>query len=175
MQNLDRRSAPALLVAILIAVVGLGASTALAKPGPQPRPFHVTQVAEFVNDGTCAYGAPLQEITGTGQASHLGRFDSYGVACLSDQTNFITWTAANGDEIVIEYVAHVGPIGPDGSASIAFEAVGTTGSGRFAQVSFGEDDLLEGTIWFAPDGLSGRLEVSLDGTITYDASDRSNR
>ncbi len=108
-------------------------------------------------------------------ATHLGRFESYGQACLSHPTNFITWTAANGDTIEIEYISEVGPVDTDGSASITFEAVATTGTGRFAQVSLGEDDLLAGTVWFASDGLSGHLEVSLDGTITYDASDRSNR
>jgi hypothetical protein len=174
MRHIQPRSALAMLLAIVIAFVGLGTSTAIAKQGLQTRPLHVTQTADFVTVDTCEFGAPLQVITGTGQATHLGRFESYGVACLSSSTNFVTWTVANGDTITIEYTSEIGPIGDDGSASIAFEAVATTGTGRFANVSFGEGDLLAGTVWFALDG-SGHLEVSLDGTITYDASDRSDR
>lgn len=174
LHDVERHSMLALLAAIVIGFVGFGASTALAAPDAQERPFHVTQSADFVTVGTCAGGAPFQEIRGVGQASHLGRFHSSGVACLSDPTNVITWTAANGDTIVIEYTAEIGPIGPDGSASIAFQTVATTGTGRFAEVSFGGAPLA-GTVWFSPDGLSGHLEVSnSDGTITYDASDRSD-
>ena len=49
-------------------------------------------------------------------------------------------------------------------------------TGRLRQASFGQGDVLAGTIWFAdPMGSSGHLEARLDGTITYDASDRSDR
>jgi len=86
----------------------------------------------------------------------------------------ITWTAANGDSITIEYVIEIGEIGLDGSASIAFPATSVTGTGRFAQVSFGEGDVFAGTVWFADiSGESGHLEAGIDGTITYDASDRA--
>ena len=174
LHDVERHPVLAVLVASVIALIGFGASTALAEPHPQTRPYHVTESADFVTVGTCDFGAPIYEITGAGTASHLGTFHSYGVSCQSHPTNVITWTAANGDTIVIEYTGEVGPIGPDGSASIAFQAVSTTGTGRFAEVSFG-DAPLAGTVWFSPDGLSGHLEVSLDGTITYDASDRSDR
>lgn len=168
-----RRPALALLVSVLVVLVGLGASAALAESGLRTRPFRVTQEADFVTVGTCAFGAPLQVIAGTGHATHLGRFESYGETCLSSPTNLITWTAANGDSITIEYTTEVGPVGPDGSASISFSAVATSGTGRFERVTLGEGDPLAGTVWFAPDGLSGHLEVSLDGTIAYAASDRS--
>ena len=175
LHDVERHPVLVLLVASVIAFVGFGASTALAESGLQTRPFRVTESADFVTVSTCDFGAPIYEINGTGEASHLGTFRSYGVSCQSHPTNVITWTAANGDTIVIEYTGEVGPIGPDGSASIAFEAVATTGTGRFAEVSFGEGQLLAGTVWFAPDGLSGHLEVSLESTITYDASARSDR
>ncbi|MFW2382411.1 MAG: hypothetical protein ACN4GZ_11690, partial [Acidimicrobiales bacterium] len=74
--HIQRRTGLALLFAIMIAFVGLAASTAAAAPGPRTKPFRVTQQAEFETVGTCDFGAPLQRITGVGHSTHLGRFES---------------------------------------------------------------------------------------------------
>lgn len=173
-RSVHQRSVFAVLVAFMVAFLGLGASAAVAAPDLQTVPFRVTQVAHFETIGFCDGGAGYyQEIWGTGQASRLGRFESHGFVCTTAMTNDITWTAANGDEITITYWTELGDIGPDGSAPIAFHAVGTTGTGRFAQVELGCEEPLAGTVWFAPDG-SGHMQVSMVGTITYQASDRSD-
>lgn len=160
-----------------VAVLGLLVwATAPAVAGSDPvRPFHVSLDSDFFVDGECEPGVPRQVITGTGLATHLGRFTIDGGVCLAPDPvpGQVTWTAANGDEIAITFVAEVGAIGPDGSAPIRLVSLAETGTGRFAHV-----DLVggspEGTVWFFdPLGLSGHIEAEGLGSISYDASDRS--
>jgi hypothetical protein len=173
MKNLHQlRRLCAVAALVTMAFGGVGAGTANAGDGLQTRPFHATLESDFATIGVCEYGAPLQVLSGTGQATHLGRFEIEGVACLSHPTNLITWTAANGDVLNIEYYAVIGPIGPDGSATIELPAVSATGTGRFAEVAFGVGDVLAGTVWFAPDG-TGHINASVDGTLTFNASNGS--
>ena len=165
----------ALVVLIVLAAGAIAVGNSPASAGAdQPRPFRVSVESEFSVVGTCDSGAPLQVITGTGRAQHLGRFDILGQACLDGSPGVVTWTAANGDEITIDFLVEIGPIGPDGSGPISFITLAVSGTGRFANVALGEDDALAGTVWFFDEfGFSGRLEGGIDGTITYDASDRS--
>ena len=138
------------------------------------RPFDVTLQSEFVavEDGNCPFGLK-HEITGAGRGSHLGRFSVYGENCLGSSEGWVTWTAANGDEITHVYTSTTGDVGPDGSTWIEFRDDETYGTGRFEQVSFG-DEPLAGTVWFDDEtGLTGRLVAEYHGTITYDASNRS--
>ena len=175
MKNLQptrRRRCAAVALAVALGVGAAGASTVNAEPGPKERPFHASIESDFVTVGTCDHGAPLQEITGTGHASHMGRIEIVGDTCLSQPTGFVTWTAANGDQIMMEFETVLGEIGSDGSASISMPAVVVVGTGKFANVSFGEGGALVGTVWFDQFG-GGHIEAIVDGTIIYDASDRS--
>ena len=161
------------VIAIVIGMVGVmgGAATAGAD---KARPFHMSQQSDFYIVGECETGAPLQEISGTGHATHLGRVTILGYACTDAGGGEVTWTTANGDEINIVFATVLlAPPGPDGSAPVEIHALEVTGTGRFVNVQL-SDDPLAGTIWFYdPEGLSGHLEAEVDGTITYDASDRS--
>lgn len=161
------------LVVLATGTIAFGSSPASAGAN-KPRPFRASLESEFSVVDTCDSGAPLQVITGTGHALHLGRFDILGQACLDGTPGVVTWTAANGDEITIDFLGEIGPIGPDGSGPISFLTLSVSGTGRFSNVAFGEGGVLAGTVWFFDEfGFSGRLEAGLDGTITYDASDRS--
>ena len=140
----------------------------------QERPFKVSLTSEFSIQGECDPGVPRQVITGSGHATHLGQFTIEGSVCLTPtpQPGIVTWTAANGDEIVITFFALVGDVGPDGSAPIRLVALSETGSGRFAQVDLQGGDP-EGTVWFGETPGTGYLEAEGIGMISYDASDRS--
>ena len=165
------------LLGVFSLVIGMiGATGGMAAAGAeQERPFRFSQQSEFYVIGECESGAPLQEISGTGHATHLGRMTVFGHACADAETGNVTWTAANGDEIRIVFATVLlGPPGPDGSAPVTTHALAVTGTGRFADVEFGEGSPT-GTIWFDDmSGLSGHIETELISTITYDASDRRN-
>jgi hypothetical protein len=165
-----------LVAAVVMVTLGAIWSAPAEAGADNARPFKVTLESDFFVNGICDDGSPLQVIVGTGQATHLGRFSINGSICLSEvpQPGTVTWTAANGDGITIAFFPDVGPVGPDGSASIRLVSLGETGTGRFTNVHFDGGDP-EGTVWFAdPFGLTGHLEAEGSGLISYDASDRSN-
>ncbi len=162
------------VLAIATSFVTVGA-TAASAGNMVERPFDVAIQSEFVTvpDEGCPSGY-LQQITGSGLASHMGRLTLYGENCLGSGPGVVTWTAANGDEITHVYTSEMGEVGPDGSTWIEFRDDETYGTGRFEHVSLGEGPLA-GTIWFYDEfGLEGMLVAEYHGTITYDASDRSN-
>ena len=161
------------VLAIAAGFVAVGATGASAGKLVE-RPFDVSIQSEFVavEDVDCPFGLK-HEITGTGMASHMGPIALYGESCLGSDAGWVTWTAANGDEITHVYTSSMGDVGPDGSTWIEFRDDETYGTGRFEQVSLGEGPLA-GTVWFYDQiGLTGMLVAEYHGTITYDASDRS--
>lgn len=161
-----------LLVTVSVAIGLLATMTSVAMAGAEKtRPFHLTEVAEFEDDGTCTV------ITGSGLASHLGRFEISGKECPDADFGEVTWTAANGDEIHILFTSAVtGPVDLDDPTPnefhIEFSAEEVSGTGRFEGVELGTEPL-KGTITFY-DELSGRIEAGIDGVITFDASERRN-
>ena len=167
-------------MAVLIAVLTFGSvtSTPASAGAHEARPLKGSLQSEFFVDGTLCNDNTglLQKITGSGIASHLGRFKIEGSVCLSEtpEPGTVTWTAANRDTITFLFVTAVGDVGPDGSATIELVQLEATGTGRFNNVELGPENPI-GTVWFAdPGGFSGRLEAEIvDGTISYDASDRS--
>jgi len=163
-----------LMVVLLLAVGMLAAVAGPASAGQMNEgPFHASIEAEFEVVGLCPSGAPLSHISGSGTASHMGAITIEGQQCLGAQGE-VTWTAANGDEITIQFITVLlAPPGPDGSAPFEMPASVVMGTGRFASAHFGDDQPLSGTVWFNPDG-SGHLVGSTEGTIVYDASDSSN-
>ena len=113
-----------------------------------------------------------QSDAGTCQLSHLGQTAFNGVQEINfaagTQRGERTFTAANGDVL---RAVHVGRSAPSGPGLISFEATLTFvgGTGRFAHatgraVSSGVANLITHT-----------TSLSLDGSISYDASDRNGR
>lgn len=167
-----RRALAALAVAV--PTVAFAAATASAER-PGDLPFAVEIQADAVVDGTfCDGGAPHQVLAGTGRATHMGRITVLGEACAGGNGT-AHWIAANGDMITIEFTTVVtgAPDPDDGSVPVAFPAIDVSGTGRFANVVLG-DAPLEAIVHFLPDG-NAHLDAWVDGTISYDASDRSDR
>lgn len=164
-----------LLVAVLtMLVLGGLASSPAAAGADKPRPFNVSIESVFTPGGDCAPGIPRGLITGTGTASHLGRITVSGFGCQGADGE-ITWTAANGDAIMITFTTVVtGPPNSDGSLPVILPDSNVEGTGRFEGVAFVGDAELTGTLTFDdPSGLSGRLDAELrGGLIQYDASNR---
>jgi hypothetical protein len=140
---------------------------------PIPLPIDITEPWQFFSDGT-------------GQMSHLGRVDyslvqdSYfdfdeGVAV---STGTITFTAANGDMLVIAQAVESQFVGIEGfTLEGTWTVVEAAGSGRFANASgsgelSGVGDIPGGDALFGlPDGGD---RYNFTGKIAYNASDRSN-
>jgi hypothetical protein len=138
-----------------------------------PLPLVITQPWQFFSEGT-------------GQMSHLGRVDyslqqdSYfdfelGVAV---STGTITFTAANGDMLVIAQEVESQFVGTEGfTLEGTWTVVENEGSGRFANATGsgsmdGIGDIPGGDALFGlPDGAA---QFNFKGRIAYDASDRSN-
>ena len=113
-----------------------------------------------------------QTDTGTCQLSHLGRTAFAGVLDLNlatgTQRGERTFTAANGDQL---RAVNVGTSTPAGPGLVRFSATLTFvgGTGRFANAT--GEMRCEGTANL----VTRTTSVTFDGTIVYDASDRSGR
>ena len=142
------------LVMALTAIVGL----ALPALGDDGRPFrghaHETIIdAEPVADGF------LVTATGSGQATHLGRFTRPGrvvVHADGSAEGTAVFTAANGDQLFMKISGD-----PTNSPTIGGTFTFTGGTGRFSDASGGADFV--GVI--ASDGI--HIAVAFEGTIQY--------
>ena len=167
----------------------LGAFAAPAAAGPE-RPIKGTVLGEHGPPDTSAPGCPewaewRYSSAGEGQISHLGRVEYSLTQCTAPgpagvaSAGTITFTAANGDELLITHtmlsqmVAEPGAP-PDGFVfEGAWTAVG--GTGRFTSASGSGDLHGVGNIFGVvdPSVPEGLMQINLVGTIDYDASDRS--
>jgi hypothetical protein len=130
----------------------------------------------FVPEGWFPYRFTTE---GTGNVSHLGKVDFVLDNCSAINPDFsegiigygtITFTAANGDVLVIEHEGTTKATVPgEFTATYMWHILGDEGTGRF------EGATGKGTsigLTSAPDGTS---QITLRGMIAYDASNRSNR
>ena len=140
------------LVMALTAIVGL----ALPALGDDGRPFR----GHYVHDGTG---------TGSGQATHLGRFTQEGMVVVDadgSAEGTEVFTAANGDQLFMEVKG--APTDECGPATIEFIPICGTftvtgGTGRFSDAS-GKADFV-GVIAF--NGIDITVTVAFAGTIQY--------
>ena len=114
----------------LVALVGLAANRAAA--GEQ---VPLTGTFDAVSAQTPAAGGVHDEITGSGQASHLGQFDVVVSATvdLATRTASGTYTlvAANGDMLTATFTGVSRPTATPGVFLITETATITGGTGRF--------------------------------------------
>lgn len=125
-------------------------------------------------------GAPLLwrfAGSGTGRVSHLGRVGYEYTQCTHvDYTileGVMKLTAANGDTLDLTYTGEITQYTPGDEYAlweIQWTAVGGTGRFLEAQGSGNAD-----VITYAPPYPDPHSEFTLDGMITYDASNRSNK
>jgi hypothetical protein len=116
-----------------------------------------------------------QVITGTCQFSHLGRTTMYLLQRVDLRTGSsvgqVTFTAANGDALQVTQGATSTDAGPATKDFIGTATI-SGGTGRFANAAGALG--LRGTLTFDQNGI-GHAVSEYDGTISYDAADRSNR
>jgi hypothetical protein len=129
----------------ILALVFLGATSALPKAKGTARPLKMSGLVTFVD-----YGTGTMEVVGT--ATHLGKFVSHAY-WVPDYTVplvvYADFTAANGDTLQAEFPVFVGVSG---------DATITGGTGRFAGASGSYVATFSGA----------NLEIfSVEGTISY--------
>jgi len=117
----------------------------------------------------------IATFTGSGHAKHLGRIDIVAEHCShSDFTysqGLLTITAANGDVLLATYTNGVSDFTnfpPDIGFTDEFTFV-DGGTGRFAEASGG------GVETGVADFFTDEFVVSMEGVISYDASNRRRR
>ncbi|HEY5185866.1 MAG TPA: hypothetical protein VIM19_13385 [Actinomycetes bacterium] len=119
-----------------------GATSALGAAGGTDRPFRATGSGQVTFDpnnprGCVSYLGPVTEvITGTGQATHLGRFTMSASHCptpTQSTQGLMTLTAANGDEIYGSYTNDLAFV--DGTVRVTGWLTITGGTGRFAHAT----------------------------------------
>jgi hypothetical protein len=100
-------------------------------------PFRALIDTQPMMVGFCGPGCLQLEISGTGQATHLGRTGVAGPSqvnvALGQQTGTSTLTAANGDTIVIAFAGTVDFQGPNPTDPVSFQGEWQViaGTGRF--------------------------------------------
>lgn len=120
---------------LMVFLIGLPASAG------ELVPFRAVLDTEPVPVGSCGPGCIELDITGVGQATHMGRTEIQGPSevdvILGEQTGTSTLTAANGDTLVIEFAGTVVFEGPDPTDPVSFEGTWKVvdGTGRFADVT----------------------------------------
>jgi hypothetical protein len=147
------------LLMALTVIIGL----ALPALGDDGRPFR----GYYVHGGTITEAKPvcdgiLVTTTGSGRATHLGRFTRLGVVVIDADGSAVgtaVFTAANGHQLFMEIEGD--PTNPNAPATISgiFKFIG--GTGRFSDAS-GKADFVG---VFADDGSS--ITVTFEGTIRY--------
>ena len=131
---------------------------------------------DFVPEGWFPYRFTTE---GTGNVSHLGKVDFVLDNCSALNLDFtagiigygtITFTAANGDVLVIEHEGTTKETGPgEFTANYMWQVLGDEGTGRFDGATGNGTSI---GLTSVPDGTS---QITLRGMIGYDASNRSNR
>jgi hypothetical protein len=122
-------------------LVGLLVLVALALPiyaaAADQVPFKASETGTFRILGPCGVGGIVIDVTGSGQATDLGKYTAHYRECLLPATGTITagsftLTAANGDTIFGTYSGQAGPTGDPSVVAFDDPGVITGGTGRFA-------------------------------------------
>jgi hypothetical protein len=130
----------------------------------------------FVPEGWFPYRFTTK---GTGNVSHLGKVDFVLDNCSALNPDFtagvigygtITFTAANGDVLVVEHEGTTKATSPtEYTADYIWQILGDEGTGRF------EGATGKGTSIGLTSVPGGTSKITLRAMIAYDASNRSNR
>ena len=168
------------VMALAIAILLVAAPTAAAdSEGLQERPYRAVWSGTVVmfEEGPdwCPAGYTPVHIEGSGTGSHIGAFHVEAWHCTSPLGEIVLGveviTAANGDELHGTYTGQLFPLtDTDGTSMIYHDLSG--GTGRFASLT---SELDPSYGWHVFTSLTGGvLGGVVEGTISYDASDRSD-
>lgn len=165
------------LAAAIAVLITFGATTgAGAAPGAtHDRPFKLefTGALEIVVGAHWCDSLPwvgVVIVTDEGPATHLGRVVAEATQCTNSETGevangVVTMIAANGDELHATYSGGTGS-----SAPVEVTQIFNGGTGRFANAT---GQAIE---WAYPnDPEAGRVWGTMEGVISYDASDRKHK
>ncbi len=189
-QSVNKRKVSVMMkvsrVAAVVTMLSLGIATPALAGNNRPDhevPIKGTVVGEHWIDPAapdCEPGTADWQFysSGTGQMSHLGRVDYFLTQCTSAalSTGTITFTAANGDTLVIAQATTSEIVGDLAGFMVEGTWTAVGGTGRFAHASGsgsmdGIGDIPGGdTVFDLPDGAA---VFNFAGTIDYDASHRS--
>jgi hypothetical protein len=165
-------STPRRFVALMVGIVSLAAASPESAADPLV-PFKGTVTAGFLIVPSEDPEILIVNYTGTGQATHLGRFTVTAQYELEAENllEFLTepyvvegigfeFTAANGGQLVGSYTGYTNPTGVFGFVDIRAEATITAGTGRFEGVT--GVYVTEGLV----DVFGGASESTIVGAIT---------
>ncbi len=180
-----------IFVVMTVLVVVLAPPATAAHEGPIRGSVMGEHTAPDFTDLDCIAAGFLWRFTSAGegkvgQMSHLGRIAAYDLTHCTvpgpdgiRSVGMITFTAANGDELIVEHTMLSQVIGDfPGGPVHGFTFVGTWeavgGTGRFSDATGagtldGAGDIPDGVAFFdrIPDGL---MLINMKGTIAYDRS-----
>ena len=129
--------------AVVALTISATVSPALAKKGGTDRPFKANLAGEVTFEygeegaepcGSYQPGWGMSVIThteATGNATHMGKVNASFLHCPTDighDNGHLTLTAANGDEVFVEYV-------DDGTTGDSFPIAVVGGTGRFTEAT----------------------------------------
>jgi hypothetical protein len=122
----------------LLVLVALAVSMPAAAGDQVPLKGSATGTFQLL--GPCETDGVVVDVTGTGHATHLGKYTSHYRECLVPATGAVTdgsftLTAANGDMVFGTYSGQVFPTGHPNVLTYEDPGVITGGTGRFAGAS----------------------------------------
>ena len=163
----------AIVVLVVLVMFGLTGGAAADSHNGHERPFKAwfSGTVEIVVGADWCPALPwvgVVIVADKGHTTHLGPVSAEATQCTSTATGEVingeaTFFAANGDELYATYSG-----GPGSTAPVEVIQVFNGGTGRFANATG------QATEWAYPnDPEAGLVWGVMEGTITYDASDRS--
>ena len=145
--------------AAVLSIITAGSAAWAARPVP----IHASIDTEIAIAGACGPTCAILNISGSGQAAHLGRVSVSGPSftdfVAGTQTGTSTFTAADGSQLQLEIE---GTFHFTSQTDVAFSGSWTviSGTGRF------EDSSGSGTYHGTASVASNTGELSLNGTVT---------
>jgi hypothetical protein len=155
-----------------LAIVALALGVLFLNPTPVQAAVAVPFVGEFHNEIEAVINLPLASVTSTG-AGHATLLGAMTTEAIEETVNLVTgegvaqqrFTAANGDEIILDFHFWAIPDGP------AFDVAGSWtisgGTGRFTGAT-GAGIYVGRVEFFGPTSATGQFRI--EGTITSPGS-----
>jgi hypothetical protein len=148
----------------LVLALLFASGTAHARPAV---PFTATiAITESILPPGASPCTAIGSISGTGQATHLGKVTVISQDCItlippsfSFASDQLLLTAANGDQVFAAYSGFLTSEGTVGVITGGYQIVG--GTGRFSQATGA------GSVHGVEDLITGKGQVQLNGTISY--------